>query len=70
MSILDKMSLVIFLRFISGNPNHVKTYKDVWHDEEAEKISIYNIENSNTQEHFENDLNGKFKQLSKNATIG
>ena len=61
MSILDKMSLVIFLRFISGNQTHVKTYKDVGHDEEAEGISIYNIENSNTQEHFENDLNGAYK---------
>ena len=30
-------------------------------DEEAEKISIYNIKNSNTQEHFENELNGKCK---------
>ena len=55
------MSLVTFLRFILGNQIHVKTYIDVWHDEEAEKISIYNIENSNTQEHFENELNGKCK---------
>lgn len=55
------MSLVTFLRFFSGNENHVKTYKDVWHDEEAEKISIYNIKSSNTQEHFENELNGKCK---------
>ena len=61
MRILDKMSLVIFLRFISGNQNHVKTCKDVRRDEEAERISIYNIVNSNTQEHFVNDLNGKCK---------
>ena len=55
------MSLVIFLRFISGNQNHLKTYKDAGHDEEAEEISIYTIENSNIQEHFENNLNGKCK---------
>ena len=61
MGILDKRSLVIFLRFISGNQNHLKTYKDAGHDEEAEEISIYNIENSNIQEHFENNLNGKCK---------
>ena len=61
MSILDKMNLVIFLRFISGNQNHAKSYKNVGHDEEAEGISIYNIENSNTQECSENDLSGKCK---------
>ena len=55
------MNLVIFLRFISGNQNHAKSYKDVRHDREAEGISIYNIENSNTQEHFVNDSNGKCK---------
>ena len=55
------MNLVIFLWFISGNQNHAKSYKNVGHDEEAEGISIYNIENSNTQEHFENDLNGEYK---------
>ena len=55
------MKLVIFLRFISGNQNHAKSYKDVEHDEEAEGISIHNIENSNTQECFENDLSGKCK---------
>ena len=61
MSILYKMSLVTFLRFIPGNQNDVKTYKDVWHDEETEKISIYNTKSSNIQEDFENESNGKCK---------